>query len=300
MFFIFILTLIHFASGNVLRSSTTEWQYLAKHPTIDHTNVSDINLTNITASIWEGFVEKCPSIPNQPKIKIAFDYSIQNTNILAWASQTLHLTSNGTWVSTIYEAMLQNRNYSLASSFDMTIGVNPDPPNGWFIRENCSNISYRYDLRTVLKHEFLHGIIMAGSLRENANGEWIAGYSFNNVCYPRMYDTKIKDENNNSILSGGCNLSDVVGKELFINGVRLYHPYYYQQGSSISHIDFPSNLMYASLPSMTCLDLGHYEGLVLSELGISCTINNRTYNSATKSTIGCVYVIIIMLIFLLC
>lgn len=254
---------------------------------------NDIDLNTIANETWAEIVSLCPQLPTNPRINIFFDYLLENTTILAYASQTLHLSSNGFWISKIYEAMIQQRNTSLGAAFDMNIAFNPYPPNGWFVHKDCSNISARYDLRTVLRHELLHGLIFAGSVREE-NSEWIAGYAFNGKCYPRLYDTKIKFSDNTSIFHlEGNNLLPVVGQcalrndktvegaDLFIGDVQLYHPYYYRPGSTISHHNYPKDLMYASTTPMVCKYLGEYEFKVMAEFGIQCNLGKSS--SGTKN-----------------
>ena len=302
MKFFILLSFLYFylVQSHIIRSSSSEWSMLKKI-TVEHVVApNDIDLAQITDEVWDDIVSMCPTVPNAPRINVFFDYLIENTTILAYASQTLHLSSEGVWVSTLYEAMKQNRNYSLGSSYDMEIGFNPNPPNGWHIENNCTGISARYDLRTVLRHELLHGFILAGSIREDSN-VWTVGYTFNGVCYPRLYDTLIMDKDNNTVVNG-CQLDDVVGKDLFIGNVELFHPYSFWPGSSISHHNYPGNLMYYALPSMTCLNLGDYEGHLLAKLDVACVIGNKTFENsrATKNTYCCLYVVILILIVLLC
>ena len=268
-----------------------------------------IDLQQITSESWADIVSLCPDLPHNPRINIFFDSFLENTTILAYASQSLHLSSEAVWVSTIYEAMTQNRNYSTGSSYDMSIGFNPNPPNGWHIDRDCDSISGKYDIRTVLKHELLHGLILAGSLREDTDefgiNYWKAGYNFNGICYPRLYDTLVKDVEDNYVLGLGCVMNPLLlslnSKDLYIGDVKLYHPYYFQSGSSISHHNYPGNLMYYSLPPMTCMDLGAYEGKLLSKLGVECTIGNKTYkkSEATKNLYRRLSVVITILILIL-
>ena len=214
--------------------------------------------------------------------------------------------------------MSQRRNSSLGAAFDMHIAFNPYPPNGWYVSKNCSNISYRYDLRTVLRHELLHGLIFAGSLREVSDTLgliWTVGYTFGGKCYPRLYDTKIKYSDGTSIFQTlpdqilpdyeNCILRvdrSVVGADLYIGDVELYHPYSFRSGSSISHHNYPGNLMYASTTPRVCIEPGAYEGKILAELGISCTINNVTYqlSGTTKNMYRVLHFLSIITLILLC
>ena len=67
---------------------------------------------------------------------------------------------------------------------------------------------------------------------------WLEGGVFfqkqSRQCYPRLYDTKIVNENGEKIVNG-CNVTDIDNSELSINGIPLYHPTTYRAGSSLSH-----------------------------------------------------------------
>ena len=305
--------------SHVIRSNSVEWEMLIQHKVENVVSPDNIDLDNITMETWGEIVSSCPRVPTSPRINVFFDYSLENTTVLAYASQNLHLSSREYWVSTIYEAMSQRRNSSLGAAFDMHIAFNPYPPNGWYVDKDCSNISYRYDLRTVLRHELLHGLIFAGSVREITNqlgfNEWVVGYTFGGTCYPRLYDTKIKYDDGTSILQPLPNITltpmdncllrvdrSVVGADLYIGDVELYHPYSFRSGSSISHHNYPGNLMYASTTPKVCIEPGAYEGKILAELGISCTINNVTYQSSgtTKNMYRVLHFLSIITLILLC
>lgn len=318
-FLLFLFIVIERTCSHLIRSNLAEWEMLNKYNVEHVVTPNEIDLDSITMETWGEIISLCPSVPTSPRINVFFDYSLENSTTLAYASQNLHLTSSGYWVSTIYEAMSQRRNSSLGIAFDMHIAFNPYPPNGWHVDKDCSNISYRYDLRTVLRHELLHGLIFAGSLREITNqfgfNQWIVGYTFGGTCYPRLYDTKITYDDGTSILQplpnttltsmDNCLLRvdrSVVGADLYIGDVELYHPYSFRSGSSISHHNYPGNLMYASTVPMICIKMGDYEGKVLSELGIGCTINNVTYKGSgtAKKIYRVLYLLSIITLILLC
>lgn len=277
----------------VLNANSKEWSYLKAHPMAQTTDPSAIDLDALTADVWGTLVSSCPQFPSEPKLRVHFDHSIANTTVLAYASQNLLLSSKGAWVSTLYSALGSN---SSAASYDLDIGINPTPPNGWHVSPDCDGISYRYDLRTVLRHELLHGFILASSVR--LEDGWTAGYSFQGNCYPRLYDTKIVDANNQSVVNG-CEVADIDGKALFIEGVRVYHPLEFQLGSSFSHHDYSGQLMYYALPSKKCIKMGEMEGRLLSALGVACTIENVTYSAALAAVPGALFATL-ALIFLNC
>lgn len=238
-----------------------DFEYLNNHPipqTLRH-NVSAELLQDIIQDEWLKIVEVCPALDPTANIKAEFDDDLIGTNTLAWASQTLLLKDLSYWVPSI----------STADFFghDFLIGVNPQPPNGWYTYENCANILYRYDLRTVLRHEMLHGVGIGSSIKKD--GSWSMGHFWNGICLPRYYDTQIEDMFGNNIVSG-CTVQDITGKSVYINGVKLYNPYTYQQGSSLSHHTIQGKLMYYQISPMDCINLDTEEFKLLSGLGLDC------------------------------
>lgn len=283
------LSLFFQADGAYIYSSVSDWDYLGMHNVENKISTTNIDLDAVVNEEWSYIRSKFHCIPTTPKINIKFDEGISDTRILAYASSNLHLNSRKVWVSQLFEAYLQNRNSSMSFYSDITIRVNPTVPNGWYLSSSsaasCEDISYRFDLRTVLRHEILHGFGFASSIKQS-NGKWSVGYRFQNnesLCYPSLYDTVIRDENNNSIVSG-CNISDITNKKLFINDVQLYNPSSYKQGSSVSHHNIENNLMYFSLPAQKCIDIGEYEEKVLEGLGVRCNETRNKTNVANGAT----------------
>ena len=127
-------------------------QILKEHP-MDPINVTSDELTFIISEEWMKMVASCfPNLDPMASISASFDYSLMGTNTLAWASSTMLLLND------VWQPALTNKYYT---GNDFLIGVNPLPPNGWHVgpmADDCSGISYRYDLRTVLRHEMMHGI----------------------------------------------------------------------------------------------------------------------------------------------
>ena len=104
-------------------------------------------LKQIALEEWSDIAKMCPKLKLDADIDIGFDASLVDTDILAWNYHTL---------------MLQGG--ILMPTQDMTIGVNPGVQNGWHLSDSCTDIGYRYDLRTVLRHELIHGIGMGSSI----------------------------------------------------------------------------------------------------------------------------------------
>jgi hypothetical protein len=159
--------------------------YLMTHP-INKTYLRADQLQDIANEEWSKLTDICPSLRKNISIDINFDSTLENTG----------------------------------TRDDMTIGVNPHPANGWFYGENCTDISYRYDLRSVLRHEFLHGLGFASSIYKD-NDIWTAGHSVWGSCYPTQFDTHIVDGDGNKVVNK-CNLTEnIQGKDVFINGVSV-------------------------------------------------------------------------------
>lgn len=243
----------------VVHSTSDEWALLESHP-MEVKAVTNDELKDIVYEVWDDL--SC-DIKYRPTIEIFFDYDITGTTTLAWASQMLTVRNN-VWIPTLVTDY---------SGVDFMLGVNPSPPNGWHTDPSCDDIGWRYDLRTVLRHEIMHGMAIASSITD----EWTVGMYYGNRCYPRLYDTMIKDENGPIV--EGCTVRPSQGKKLYVGGVEIYNPYAYQQGSSFSHHDHPQHLMYYQIPSRQCLHLGPYEHRLLKAVNITC----RTADSVSSA-----------------
>jgi len=258
MHILYILVLFLCAGASVrarVDMVQSDVEELRKHPMISH-NMSEIQLQWIVIEEWSNLVGKCPELDPAANIHAVFDTSLVGTDVLAWASHTI-LLEDGVWIPSIatYDYM----------GHDFIIGVNPEPVNGWHSGTNCDDIGWRYDLRTVLRHEILHGIGIGSSITENGVGHTSSG-----VCYPRHYDTLIEDSDGNTVVDG-CTLSDIKGKNVYINGVKLFNPAQFQRGSSLSHHVYAGHLMFYMLPPRKCLSIGNYEAKILDRMGLRCS-----------------------------
>jgi len=250
------------STESVVNSNAVEWGYLSSHPVSYQEEVTNSDLERIISEEWSSLRHTCTSLPPDPSISISFDSSLIGGYTLAWASQTLVLNTDLTW----WPSLVKN----IFNGYDMVIGVNPSPPNGWHTDVDCLNIGYRYDLRTILRHELLHGISISSSVYSDGSS-WSVGHYFSGVCFPRFFDTKIKDSSGDSVVSGCTVLKDLTNEKLYLGDVELYNPASFQPGSSISHHNYPGNLMYYSISAMTCQHLGNYEIMMLGELSIPCS-----------------------------
>lgn len=270
MYMWYILFFLATASARV-HMIKSDFELMRLNP-MNPINVTSVQLQDIVMEEWQSIVKDCKILDEKASIKASFDYKLVGTNTLAWASQTLLLVNN-VWIPSI-----STTDYV---GYDFIIGVNPQPINGWHIDNDCSDISFRYDLRTVLRHEILHGIGIGSSIY-NLNG-WGLGYNMNGKCYPKLFDTLIEDVNGNKVIDGCSFKEDIQSQDIFVNGVRLYNPIVFRQGSSISHHVFQGELMFWRLPAMTCLNIGSNEFKILAALGIHCPLNPLYESSASSS-----------------
>lgn len=224
--------------------------FLLTHTTHNISYLRSDQLKDIARDEWRKMTDRCPSLQKNITIDINFDYSLDTTGTLAWNTHAMSLKDG---------ALTSTRN-------DMIIGVNPNPTNGWFYGENCTDISFRYDLRSVLRHEFLHGLGVSSSIYKT-NDTWTAGHNIWGSCYPTQYDTHIVDKSGKSIVHR-CDLTESP-KEVFLNGVRLFNPDSYNP-SSFSHHYHEGGLMYWKLSPMKCMDIREDEIKMLSALGVRC------------------------------
>lgn len=254
--FLLLLTTGVYSRVDMIQSDI---EILKKHP-MEPLNVTSTELQFIIEQEWMKMVASCfPNLDPAAKISASFDYTLVGTNTLAWASSTMLLLNN------VWQPALTNTYYT---GNDFLIGVNPLPPNGWYMGIDCSDISYRYDLRTVLRHEMMHGIGIGSSIRANS-----LGYTSNGKCYPTKYDTMIEYSDGNKVVDGCTIPNGIFGKNVYINGVRLYNPSNYLQGSSISHHAFENELMYWRLSPGKCTELGTRELKILSGIGVDCPLH---------------------------
>ena len=269
-----IFVFLTMVSG-IVKIASDDFAFLQSHPMRIREYLTNSDLSTIVYEEWDGLRATCPLISDNPSINIQFDGTLAGGSVLAWASQTLVLDVDFLWKPSLIK--------SFYSGYDIEIGINPDIPNGWHSSKTCENIGYRYDLRSVLRHELVHGMSMASSVSHDGIS-WSVGHFFSGTCYPRFYDTKIMNEQNESVVDGCTVAQDLIGKDIYLNGVKLYNPIPYAPGSSISHHDHPGNLMYYSVSPTTCMTLGNYEVQMLAGLEIYCSLNSTMTPSLPSSS----------------
>lgn len=268
--FLFLCLNIYFSHATV-HMEQHDWYFLETHPVHNKMTFSDNQLKEIVAEEWKAITSICPTLDPNANIQAFFDTSLSGSTTLAWASHTMYI-SNNIW----YPALIN----VFYNGYDFRIGVNPTPPNGWYDGD-CSDISYRYDLRTVIRHELLHGVGISSSITYDKT--WTVGDYQMVFCFPRLFDTKIKDVNGNYIVDG-CSISDISNKKLYVGGVELYNPSTFNSGSSISHHNYPGYLFYYRSEPMKCMSLSTLEFKILAEIGIPCSSDQVYFPSASTTT----------------
>lgn len=263
--FIFFFLMCSVSSAMYMEAS--DKALLESHPVEFH-HVDFDALNTMVQQEYKEMQKQC-NFPDA-NIEVEYDSSLIDTSVLAWASQNLNLVDR-IWIPSLF---------SKPDAIHFKLGFNPEPPNGWHIG-NCRYIRWKYDLRTVIRHEILHGVGLGSSI-QYSNG-WSTGVNTGGFCFPRLYDTLIKDENNNPILNG-CNMVDISNKKLYIGDVELYHPSEFTAGSSLSHHNHPGHLFYYKSMPNTCMYISKYEASMLGFLGLKCSVSPATIFAPTLST----------------
>ena len=219
---------------------------------------------------WAKLMHRCPSL-RQAKIEVILDESLKDKMVLAWASRT-HVLQNQVWTPSVLTTSAVQR--------DMLIGVNPSIPNGWAL--GC-NDGMRYDLRSVMRHEILHGLGVSSSVTATS-----VGYNYGQYCFPNIMDLAMEDAEGNRLVHG-CTFSD--SESVYVNGVELFYPKTHLPGSSLSHTEKPGVLNY-QVPPATCLDLDGKDAQLLEGIGLNCSAPS---SSATTPHLSLIFVLLYML-----
>lgn len=256
----------------------SDWEYIKSRPE-KAAALPDVSM--IAHQVWDEMRENCGL--NQVKLDVAYDWKRfllpEYSNILAYASRTMWLIDDK-WISTALTGVDDLDGF-------IHIRVNPFVPNGWFVDDGRCNIGNHFDLKTVLRHELLHGVGISSSLRPTG-----LGYYHNLLCYPLQFDTLIETEEGQRVVHG-CNLSTSVEGDLFVNREKLYNPDVYISGSSYSHSS--KGIMFASIPARKCQNLDSTAVNMLEGLGAHC----ETIHATSAGTIACLSHIILFIILLL-
>lgn len=241
------------------------------------------NVADVAQEVWKDIQKSCDL--NAVKLDVDYDWKAfqqpQYTSILAYASRTMWLI-NKEWVSTALTGHDDLDGY-------IWIRVNPYVPNGWYVDDGTCNVGNHFDLKTVLRHEILHGVGLSSSLKENT-----LGYFHNNVCYPLQFDNEIHTTEGKKLVQG-CNITTATSGDLYMNNVQLFNPETYIEGSSYSHST--KGVMYAFIPARTCLQLDDEAVAMMDGLGAKCTKSHAITSAGDQVSVS--LLIILLFIFLL-
>jgi|TARA_B110001452_G_C15236121_1_gene427960 hypothetical protein len=219
-------------------------------------------LQDLAYASWYEMQEACPGIPELRGLDV--DFAPLALGVLASASRTMVLVG-GVWESAIH--------YPSYSGTTMVIRVNSNVPNGWFMGKGC-NTGWRYDLRTVIKHELLHGLGITSSIYANS-----VGFMSGDKCYVTKLDSMMVS--NGAPLLKGCEMRPL--GEVHIGGTRIFSPSIFNGGSSFSHHWHEGLLSWNILP-MTCYDLGYHEFNLLQSIGVKCNKTlDRSVSGASRT-----------------
>lgn len=232
----------------------SQWHFLKQHPT-EKVEMPDLN--KVAEEVWDEIASVCTLNP----VNIIAFYNYERflepeyEYVLATASRTMYLIDNQ------WQSGALNR-YNLTGS--ILIQVNPYVPNGWNVDDGDCNMGYHYDLRTVMRHEILHGIGISSSITPDGVGYYISDH-----CYPYAFDNHIVDEEGEHVVMG-CHLMSELHSDKYVGGEKLYNPSTFEWGSSLSHVD-KRGVIYAGIPCCRCLDFDAASYNVLNELGAKCS-----------------------------
>ena len=174
---------------------------------------------------------------------------------------------------------------------EISIDVNPYVPNGWNVDNGKCSVGNHYDLRTVLRHEILHGVGISSSVTPDS-----VGYSIGDYCYPYAFDTIMKTESGSQVVSG-CHLLTELHSDMYTAGVQLYNPENFRLGSSLSHTDRPG-LLFHGIPARRCLPFDDDSLTMLNALGGKCSVSQPVgiTSAAGETSLWGLYIVLFLCI----
>lgn len=258
----------------------SQWHYLEQHPAA----AVEVDIEKIAEEVWNEINSLCDL--NPVDIRVSFNHEKFSKPsyhyVLATASRTMFLIDNK------LQSGALNR-YGLTG--EIIIDVNPYVPNGWNVDGGGCNIGNHYDLRSVLRHEILHGIGISSSITPDK-----VGYSFGDYCYPYAFDTAMRTSSGSKVVSG-CHLLTELHSDMYVGGVGLYNPDRFSVGSSLSHADRPGLLFYG-IPARQCLHFDDASLTMLNALGGKCVISTPigVTSGATATSLWGIYIALFLCI----
>jgi len=228
------------------------------------------DLERVVQDVWQEFTSSCDI--NSVVLNVRYDYAlfgqVEFLNTLAVADRTMWLI-NDVWTPS---ALLPEHLRYLGGSID--VKLNPYVPNGWFVDDGTCQIGNHFDLKTVLRHEFLHGIGVSSSFKIENNTEDVGFPTTSGGCYPFLMDLQMQTASGEQVVSG-CTIQTNVSitDDLFVNGVEIYNPSTYDPGSSYHHAAASNTLIYYGIPARKCMYISQTEKALLEGIGAECTGN---------------------------
>lgn len=248
---------------------------------------------------WHEFRSSCNI--NSVVLNVHYDeelfLELPYLNTLAVADRTMWLI-NGVWTPA---ALLPEHLRYLGGSID--IKINPYVPNGWYLDNGECNVGNHFDLKTVLRHEFLHGIGVSSSFKIVDGAEDVGFPTSSGGCYPFTMDLEMETASGDQVISGCTIQSNVsITDDLFVNGVAIYNPDTYDPGSSYHHAAISNTLIYYGIPARKCMYISQTEKALLEAIGAGCNGNFAvvdTPSGASRESPN-FYVFILLVVLLKC
>lgn len=259
----------------------SQWHYLQQHPA-DAPPTPDVE--KIAGEVWNEISSLCTLNP----VEIHAQYNYVKFSkpefhyVLATASRTMFLIDHE------LQSGALNR-YNLTGS--IYIDINPYVPNGWNVDTGFCNIGNHYDLRTVLRHEILHGVGISSSITpENV------GYTIGDFCYPYAFDNEMQTSSGKKVVSG-CHLLTELHSDTYVGGVKLYNPDRFSIGSSLSHSDHPG-ILFFGIPARQCLKFDDASLTMLNTLGAKCSLSHPAgvSSGASDTSLWGIYICLLLCI----
>ena len=225
--------------------------------------VSTSELEDVAREIWAELKREC-NMSRDANIQVFMD--VTQDGVLAYTRRTLVLKDD-TWKPSIM--------YNF-DGVDIELHFNPNVPNGWYDGKDCDT-GWRYDLRTVMRHELLHGVGLSGSIRHSATATSV-GYTSGSSCYPTFYDTRL--ESGGVPIVDGCTYLGESGA-VYMAGRKVYVPDEFRIGSSYSHHD-EDGLFRWQLAPRQCLTYNLAEYDMLEGLDYNCSYGIALLSSGQK------------------
>lgn len=251
------------------------WNEVAAHATGPVHALSVDELRRVADQVYARMRQSCAAIP-PAHYTVDLDPNI-GSQTLAYASANLMLVDE-VWVSAAAAGY---------SGTQFMIRVNPTPPGNWWTGDCASLPDYRFDLQSVLMHEFLHGLGIFSLVQHDYTAGWSG--------YPSVFDKAMRDVTNQSIVYNGT-FHALFGDPVHIQNVPLYNPSLFQPGSSLSHYTSEGVMQHAMHWSECVRTLDNDVRTLLRVVGFNCSAVTEPAEDPTFWVEALVVVGVILLI----